>query len=71
MTIKHKIDLRNGLLTSENLEIVVLHEVLRQIGTKPLQGVQPLAAMLDLLQTGLQRALTSCLRSFLNPYDHT
>ena len=62
--IQHKIDLRNGFLTSENLEIVVLHKVLRQIGAKPLQRLKPLAAILDLLHTGLQRALTSCLRSF-------
>ena len=64
MIMKHKIDLRNGFLTSENLEIVVLHKVLRQIGAKPLQGLKPLAAILDLLHTGIQRALTSCLRSF-------
>ena len=64
MIMKHKIDLRNGFLTSENLEIVVLHKALWQIGAKPLQGAKPLAAILDLLQTGLQRALTSCLRSF-------
>ena len=50
MTIKHKIDLRNGFLRSENLEIVVLHKVLRQIGAKPLQGLKSLAAILDLLQ---------------------
>ena len=47
---KHKIDLRNGFLRSENLEIVVSHKVLRQIGAKPLQGLKPLAAILDLLQ---------------------
>ena len=64
MIIKHKIDLRNGFLTSENQEIVVLHKVLRQIGAKPLQGLKPLAAILDSLQIGLQTALTSCLRSF-------
>ena len=62
--LKHKIDLRNGFLRSENLEIVVLHKVLRQIGAKPLQRLKLLAAILDLLQTGLQRALTCCLRSF-------
>ena len=50
MTTKQKIDLRNGFLTSENLEIVVLHKVLRQIGAKPLHGLKPLAAILDLLQ---------------------
>ena len=50
MTIKHKIDLRNGFLGSENLEIVVLHKVLRQIEAKPLQGLKPLAAILDLLK---------------------
>ena len=50
MIMKHKIDLRNGFLTSENLEIVVLHKVLRQIGAKPLKGLKPLAAILDLLQ---------------------
>ena len=64
MILEHKIDLRNGFLTSENLETVVLHEVLRQIGVKPLPRLKPLAAILDLLQTRLQRALTSCLRSF-------
>ena len=48
--MKHKIDLRNGFLTSENLERVVLHKVLRQVGAKPLQGLTPLAAILDLLQ---------------------
>ena len=47
MIIKHKIDLRNGFLTSENLEIVVLHKVLREIGAKPFQGLKPLAAILD------------------------
>ena len=50
MTIKHKIDPRNGFLTSENIEIVVLHKVLRQKGAKPLQGLKSLAAILDLLQ---------------------
>ena len=64
MIIKLKIDLRNGFLTSENIEIVVLHKVLQQIGAMPLQGLKPLAAKFDLVQTGLQRALTSCLRSF-------
>ena len=64
MIIKQKNYPRNEFLTSENLEIVVLHKVLRQIGAKPLQGLKPLAAILDLLHTGLQRALTSCLRSF-------
>ena len=49
MIIKNKIDLRNGFLRSENLEIVVLHKVLRQLGAKPLQGLNPLAAILDLL----------------------
>ena len=52
MIIKHKIDLKNGLLASENLEIVVLHKALRQIGAKPLQGLKALAAILDLLQNG-------------------
>ena len=49
MIMKHKIDIRNGFLTSENLEIVVLHKVLRQIGAKPLQGLKPLAAILDFI----------------------
>ena len=53
MTIKHKIDLRNGFLRSENLEIVVLRKVLPQIhvGAKPLQELKSLAAILDLLGT--------------------
>ena len=64
MIIKHKIYPQNGFMTPENLEVVVLHKVLRQIGAKPLQGLKPLAAILDSLQTDLQRALTWCLRSF-------
>ncbi len=47
MIIKHEIDLRNGFLTSENLEKVVLHKVLWQIGAKLLQGQKPMAAILD------------------------
>ena len=50
MTIKHKIDPRNGFLTSENLEIVVLHKVLQQLGATLLQRLKPLVAILDLLQ---------------------